>query len=527
MMGVAPPVHRAAEGERGMALVITMLILTLITAMGLSAMMMANMDATVTGYHRSQRTGEIAVDGALELTMAMLFGDEPSLNLPIGIDDTWPGTGDIVYRDGDLDVTLNINYKLEDSINYNVIEGYPDEVVRYGQDYNYAGAQKLIGKQPVYTVSLVDNRTGTRAEADLISQLGFKTPAAIFPMGDTQILMRKNPWGTEEMIEITSGAGTPALATTLGPGSVLIQHAVSTSCTGTIVTDQPAGESWERCNYTDNAGATHDYARHQTAGTYLYEQLFTDAQITAATVPGNFNAAREMQFCLLGVGDRTADLNGAADINAAKLIFNFDQTDPAVVLYNYDMQGTTLEEMIGASFADFRGLADPVLSGDESVYDVAAGANVPGKNLSGMTFGTVAAPQIVFFEGNMDDDGNYTGDPTLTLVTTAGTQVQGYGILVINGDANIQGSINWTGLMLVRGDMVFKPYQGGSNNDRSDFTLATRWKGWIMIGKDLDLWTYWGGTIILGYTSAESTAIKGIISAAIPHKVLNWRKMYD
>jgi len=144
-----------------------------------------------------------------------------------------------------------------------------------------------------------------------------------------------------------------------------------------------------------------------------------------------------------------------------------------------------------------------------------------------MSFGTQGAPQVVFFESNMNDDGTYIGGQReLTLVTTGGA-VQGYGILIINGDANIQGSIDWTGLMIVRGNLVFRPWQGGTAAARSDATLKSDWSGWIMIGANMELWTWYGGTIILGYTTTDAANIKGIIAASIPHKILSWRKVYD
>jgi hypothetical protein len=506
-------------GEEGLALVVTLLMLVLLSGLGLTALMMATMDASVSGYYRTERKGEAATDGALELIMAMIQNNDPAMQLPVGIDTsgTWPKT--ITYQDGDLDLDISINYKTEDSINYNTTEGYADEVVRYGQDYKYASAQKAIGKQPVYTIlarEVIGSDGGTpvygaRAEADIISQLGFKTPAAIF--ADGTVDMMKNPYATEERIQVTSGPGTPVLATTRPSSDVFIQHAVSKP------DDVPPQKS-----YQDQNANTHQFF---IDGAYLFTDVFTDADITAALAAANFNNARNWQHCLLGIGDPVADLDVFATLAEAKQVFNFDQADAAVVQYDYDMAGETLEDMIGAAFADFRDLADQIIVGNENVM-IADGSTVDqGKNLSGMTFGTAAAPQVVFFESNMNDDGTYIGGQReLTLVTTGGA-VQGYGILIINGDANIQGSIDWTGLMIVRGNLVFRPWQGGTAAARSDATLKSDWSGWIMIGGNMELWTWYGGTIILGYTTTDAANIKGIIAASIPHKILSWRKVYD
>jgi hypothetical protein len=513
------------RGQEGVALIISLVILVLITGLGIGAIMYARMDASVSGYYRAQREAEVAADSALELAMAMIFSDDPLLQLPINIDGSWTGSGDIVYQDTNLDVTLSVAYKPENTINYNATETFADEVVRYGQDYNYAGALKALGKQPVYTVTLIDNKTGLKAEADIISQLGFRTPAAIFVRGgaNSTIDMMKNPYATEEKIEVTSGEGAPALATVLDATDVFIQHALTTYVHST------SGNNMYQDQRNNPADEDDGHTFFIDAANYLYPDVATDGEIAAAIAAGDFNDARDWQHCLLGVGDPTEDLDGYATLaEAQEEAFNFDQNDPDVVEYGYTMPGGgTLEELVGADFPDFRDLADQVLSGDETVT-LADGSSVDqGKNLSGMTFGTGGNPQIVFFESNMNDDGSYIGGQRELTLVTAGGAVQGFGILVVNGDVNIQGSINWTGLMLIRGDLIFRPWQGGTAGTRSDDTLRSEWNGFIMIGGDMELWTWYGGTIILGYTTQDVATIKGIISSAIPHKVLNWRRLYN
>lgn len=498
------------RNEDGMAIIIALVMLTLMTSLGMAAMLLSQMDMAVSGNYRMQRTGEVAADGGLELAKAMIFNDDPMLNLPISVDGTWAGSGDVAYTEGDIDITINVDYKLEDTINYNGTEVYADEVVRYGKDYNFMGANKDIGKQPVYTVTFTDDATGIKAEADLISSLGFKTPAAVFVKG--KVDMMKNPYATEETIEITSATGTPALATASPSSDVYIQKATSLP-----------DNSGSYRSYRDQNGSTHTY--YTNAG-YLHARVYDNQapgdEIAAAQAAGNHNDAKNMMHVLLGVGDPTADLD------ADPFAFNFDVTDTAVVRYNYPMPGSgKIEEMIGADIADFRDLSDQIIVGNENVQ-IANGSWVSdGKDLSGMTFGTAASPQIVFMESNMNDDGTYIGGQReLTLATTGGS-VQGFGILVINGDANIQGSISWTGLMLVRGDLMFRPWQGGTPASRSGPELASRWNGFIMIGGDLELWTWYGGSLYLGFTDADVAAVKGIIAATIPHKVLSWRRIYD
>jgi len=183
---------------------------------------------------------------------------------------------------------------------------------------------------------------------------------------------------------------------------------------------------------------------------------------------------------------------------------------------------TQLETMFGQSFADLKSLADQEFTCTSTVNLPTGGSSNYGCNLSGVNLGTSAAPQVVYFNGTGNNN-------RVALVTNAGTQVSGFGILVIDGDAgaDIVGSINWRGLMIIKGNLQFRPWQGGSNAARSGPELATQWNGFIIIGGNLDLWTYWGGSIILGYGSSEVAAIKGVISSTVPHKVLSWRRAYD
>ena len=102
-------------------------------------------------------------------------------------------------------MTYTIKYKQEDNINFKGGDAFPnDEVVRYGKDYNYQGAQKVLGKQPVYTADLhrqLDRRQ-ERGRPDIDDRL--QTPAAFFGKGT--IHMHEELYATtEESIEVTSG----------------------------------------------------------------------------------------------------------------------------------------------------------------------------------------------------------------------------------------------------------------------------------------------------------------------------------
>lgn len=586
--------------ESGFALIGALLVMVLVTALGSAAIFQSQLDLMLAGNYRVQRTAETAADGALDLVKAMIFGNTPTLNLPLSIPSTdaaaraWragpdtngDGVGDgVTYKDQDIDVTFTIKYKQEDNINLNAAENHVDEVVRYGKDYRYQSAQKDIGKQPVYTVTFTDNRTGAKGETDLISTIGFRTAAAIYVKG--KIRMTKNPYANEEMIEVTAGAGTPAVATTksMSDLNVFIQRAVALP--------NNSGTQRSYTEQTDTTGGTDTYTYFPdyraeasvcdpmvltihpnpptpfcplttlslSAGIYavpnqcwkdLYPRVYSDAEIAAEITAGRYNSARDKMHILLGVGERgdrddptnatkPGYLDGAASYAASKAIFNFDVTDQAVVKYDYrnsDGSIPALEDLLGSTFADLRSLADVVLTGDQTVKNFNCNDLSGGKDLSGMTLGTEAQPQIVFFNSNMNDDGTPNGQPELSLVTTSGS-VHGYGILVINGDAVIYGSIDWTGLMVVRGKLVFKPWQGGTPNFRSGTDLSTHWNGFIMIGGDpndpsslddnygLHLWTYYGGSLFLGYSSSEVATVKGIISATIPHQVLSWRRTYN
>jgi hypothetical protein len=424
--------------------------------------------------------------------------------------------------------------------------------------------------------------------------------------------MQNYQWATEESIEVTSGSGTPAVATaansssitietvresttfagattltaastagaatlTVGsttnfttPGQMLVGNRLVT-CTGKDAThftgcsSVPAAAAGTFVNITSgtrsyNAVNPTNSNSYAVNSSYLHQRVYRPSEVEASKVAGLYNQARDSTHILLGVGDRLADLTaayaaaggGSAGATAANALFRFynRSVDSAssvydlpiaftgtpqkcevsagvtgIVCYNYGMPTaqaplTQLETMFGQSFTDLKSLADQVRTCTSTVTLPTGGSSNYGCNLSGVSLGSAAAPQVVYFNGTG------TANP-VTLVTDAGTQVSGFGILIIDGDADIVGSINWRGLMLIKGDLQFRPWQGGSNAVRSGPELATKWNGFIIIGGDLDLWTYWGGSIILGYSSAEVAAIKGIISSTLPHKVLSWRRMYN
>lgn len=639
--GIASPDGQGPEGargglrltERGFAMIGALLVVAMVTALGSAAFFLANLDLKLAVNYRTQRTAEAAADGALDLVKAMIFGNEPTLVLPLGIpataaaagawragaDTNGDGVGDgFRYADENLDVAVTIKYKLEDNINYYDPDPGPpappahpvDAVVRYGRDYRYQDAQRERGKQPVYTVTFADNRTGVKGEADLISTIGFRTPAALFCGG--KVHMQKYQWATEESIEVTSGSGTPAVATastisgditietvrestTFSGATTLTAAAAAGAATLTVAntanfplsgqimvgnrivtyTGRPDATHFTGCvgapaaaagTFVNVTSGSRSYNAVNSSGTtgigyavnssYLHQRVYRPSEVQASKAAGLYKQARESVHILLGIGDRNADTDaayaaaggGSAGATAANALFRFynrsaDSTSTVydlpvafnnavsppqcseVVCYNFQMPAaqpslTSLESMFGQSFADIKTLADQVFTCTSTVALPTGGSSAYGCNLSGVSLGSVAQPQVVYFNG--------TGNTNpLALVTDAGTQVSGYGILIIDGDADIIGSINWRGLMLIRGDLRFRPWQGGSAAVRSGPELATQWNGFLIIGGDLDLWTYWGGSIILGYSSNDVASIKGIISSTVPHKVLSWRRTYN
>ena len=612
------------RNEDGFALVGALLVMVLVTALGSAAVFLAQYDLMLAGNYRVQRVAEASADGALDLVKGMIYGNTPQLNLPLSIPSTdvaaraWragadtngDGVGDgASYADQNIDVAITIKYKQEDNVNFNAAETFPDEVVRYGQDYNFDGAQRAIGRQPVYTVTFADNKTGVKGEADLISTIGFTTPAALFCGGTVH--MQKYAWATEESIEVTSGSGTPAVATASTTANSITIETVkeSTTFTGTTtltaaaaagattlavasttnfltagqisvgnrlvtytgkdtthftgcggvaavpagtfvnVTSKSPNPSYNAVNPT----SSNEYAVNSS---YLHRRVYRPSEVEASKVAGLYNQARESVHILLGIGDRLADTDtaytvaggGTGGAAAAKALFRFynrsedsastvfdvpvafnNSVTPhqcsGIVCYNFQMPTaqaplTQLETMFGQSFSDLRSLADQQFTCASTVTLPTGGSSNYGCNLSGVSLGTATSPQVVFING--------TGNTNpVSLVTDAGTQVSGFGILIVDGNADIVGSINWRGLMLIRGNLQFRPWQGGTQAVRSGPDLATQWNGFIIIGGNLDLWTYWGGSIILGYSSTEVAEIKGIISSTVPYKVLSWRRMYN
>ncbi len=155
-----------------------------------------------------------------------------------------------------------------------------------------------------------------------------------------------------------------------------------------------------------------------------------------------------------------------------------------------------ITNMIGCSFSNYSAVADVVIP--NATYTVQNGVTVPddygntttANNVfdgSNKTFGSMANSQTIYFKSNMNAAGAYIpGASRIVLESSANTQMNGTGILVINGDAEIIGSINWTGVMIVRGNLAFRPWQGGDWCNQSGPNLSSKWDGLIVVGGDLN-----------------------------------------
>ena len=121
--------------------------------------------------------------------------------------------------------------------------------------------------------------------------------------------------------------------------------------------------------------------------------------------------------------------------------------------------------------------------------------NVPDSNINGMvTFGTPAAPQITYLS-------NTTG-----VTIKANGNASGAGILVVEADFTIQGSLDFKGLILVRGKTSV---EADTNVTGNATVYGSLWTG------DLNLNV--GGSAILYYsTQALALANQVIPNGALP-----------
>lgn len=209
--------------------------------------------------------------------------------------------------------------------------------------------------------------------------------------------------------------------------------------------------------------------------------------------------------------------------------------DSNVINKNYTIpNGGNITNMIGCSFSDYSAVADYVLPSttypalNNQTVPTSTGGTTTANNvidMSNATFGSMSAGKVVYIKSNMNASGAYTGASKIILTTAPSTRMYGTGILVINGDAEIIGSINWTGVMIVRGNLTFWPWQGGDWCMQSGPDLSSKWDGLIAVGGDLNLFTLAGGSIFLGQYTALPT-IDGMLSGLLPHKVLGWQRIY-
>ena len=609
--------HRGAtaiKNERGTALVITLLLLLLVTALGIAAVMMGITDLAVSGSYLKQKRAELTTDGGVELAEAMIFANSTSFLsgpaktgfLPPAILSNWSTFHrPIKYTDNDMNVQYTIKYKstvvngLPDNVNYYTgTSPHGDNWVRYGKDYQYLLA-KAVGTQAVYTVTVTDNKTGAQSTADLVTSPGFIEAGAVFVKGNVYAM--KEGLGTDERIELMCTDGSmPALATASG-STIYIQNIQSkTTYNSDLCPSGSATRGNLNRSYTFNtsglpAGYSNPdycYAASQVIGTdgkdYVCKVSHAASSSkrpttggswtsywTAVTDPTRMNGYvstvtnRAMYMSTtwqssesyIGLSDSAttdygymaADVYTAAEIAAEPntsiqhdMYFvltqsgqDFNPAHTAVINNNYTIpNGNNIQNMIGCTFSDYSAVADCIIPGTKSgtTYTVQNHVTVPddyggtttANNVfdgSNKTFGSLDQSQTVYFKSNMNAAGAYTGASPIILSSAANTTMSGTGILVINGDAEIIGSINWTGVMIVRGNLLFRPWQGGDWCNQSGPNLSSKWDGVILVGGDLNLLTLAGGSIFLGQYTPLSK-ISDMLNKGLPHKVLGWQRTY-
>ena len=585
---------------------ITLLLLLLVTALGIAAVMMAITDVAVSGSYLKQKRAELTTDGGVELAESMIFANTTSFLpgtpktgfLPVAILSNWSTFHrPIKYTDNDINVQYTIKYKRQDNVNYYTgAAPHSDPWVRYGADYQYASAPKLVGTQAVYTVTVTDNKTGAQSTADLVTAPGFVQAGAVFVMGNVYAM--KFGLATDERIELVSTTPSLPAITVCSGSTVYIQNIQSK----TTYNNSPCSGTPSRGNdnrqYTMNAPPAasgfsettdYGYAASQVIGTdgkdYVCKSSHTASSSnkpitggswstywTAVTDPTHMNgyfspitnrAMYRSPTWLSGnsyiglsgsaataYGYMSADVYTAADIAAEPnsaiqhdMYFILTQSgadfNPAhtnVINTSYTIPTSRdITNMIGCSFSNYSAVADVVIP--NATLTVQNGVTVPddygntttANNVfdgSTKTFGSLAQPQIVYFKSNMNAAGAYIpGASRIVLESSANTQMNGTGILVINGDALIIGSINWTGVMIVRGNLTFRPWQGGDWCNQSGPTLSSKWDGLIVVGGDLNLLTLAGGSIFLGQYTDLGT-ISTMLKKGIPQKILGWQRTY-
>ena len=92
-----------------------------------------------------------------------------------------------------------------------------------------------------------------------------------------------------------------------------------------------------------------------------------------------------------------------------------DSRCTGIVCYNYQMPTaqaplTQLETMFGQSFTDLKSLADQEFTCTTTVTLPTGGSSNYGCNLSGVSLGTAAAPQVVYINGTGNSQPRHPGD---------------------------------------------------------------------------------------------------------------------
>jgi PilX N-terminal len=425
-------VHRKKTGgtQRGVALVIALLVLLLITAVGMGMILMSNTETNVSANFRDEQTAYFAAKAGIEEVRDRLrAGAADSLLLPTTLGSTLPGApSGILYVINPLGSETVAPWLIAGS-------NYPDdELVK---ELNCTGTAPT-GAWWVPTVPTAS----TSYQASPILQWKWVRVMQKINKSDTGCTRVTSVDGTTNGNRVC-WTGTNEIATALG------------SCNLVNANYQPV---YELTSLAVTSGGSRRMMQYEVS------------QNTFPAIPGafvfdgpgpNFSPPNSNAFTVSGT-DNSASHGGAINGVTCPVPTN----EPALGAYDAGSQATLLGNINKRKNNYTTGPANTISDSATNVGPTLAAGSINLTTVDGLTtlanMITTAAGPNVYPNGTVPTNLGTPGSPVVNVVngdlTIGGS---GAGILLVTGQLTLHGAFSWDGLILVIGEGAIVKDGGG------------------------------------------------------------------
>lgn len=450
--------RKSRKQEKGVALLISIFVLLIISAVGLAMVFATATESSLAGNYKLSTTARYAAMAGLEEARGRMLPKSPNYLNDAATPNFMPATG-IALATNQVRYILNpAPGEVVAPTNLASSTTYPDNeyAAEYGQAVTAAVSQTKTSVSPLnngtipgptYKWVRITPATEASLNIDVDNDTNYDNTVSLFydAAAATPSLMLGVPAGAGNPATAPTPTAKPvfevtALAVVPGGGEKLLQYAVTAT---TFNMNFPAALSLPGSNVAFNGANSNQWFADGVDGSGNPPPVpgcVPNQPTVSAVGVTNAGAVNNINNVLGGIAANRMDHYVGAPIAA-----NGQLTSPSVsnVTLNNTMQTPAeLNQLVQTIEQN----ADLVVTGN------ATQSNMPSQM-------SVNNPMVVVVDGNYSMTGNYTG----------------YGLLVVTGNFAYSGTTGWKGIVLVVGDgtTTFLGSGGGNNEFDGAMMVAT------------------------------------------------------